>query len=60
VVRALPPGPKARSGGKFSEKPSIFAELIEAYFPNLPKIELTAGAGRGRAGMGWGGEVEPG
>ena len=28
--------------GKHSEKPEIFYELIEAYFPNLPKIELNA------------------
>ena len=25
-----------------SEKPAIFYELIEAYFPTLPKIELNA------------------
>jgi N6-adenosine-specific RNA methylase IME4 len=28
--------------GKHSEKPEIFYELIEDYFPNLPKIELYA------------------
>jgi N6-adenosine-specific RNA methylase IME4 len=28
--------------GAPSEKPEIFYELIEAYFPNLPKIELNA------------------
>jgi N6-adenosine-specific RNA methylase IME4 len=28
--------------GEHSEKPEIFAELIEAYFPTLPKIELNA------------------
>ena len=28
--------------GRHSEKPEIFYELIEAYFPNLPKIELNA------------------
>lgn len=28
--------------GKHSEKPEICYELIEAYFPNLPKIELYA------------------
>ena len=27
---------------KHSEKPELFYELIEAYFPNLPKIELNA------------------
>ena len=28
--------------GVHSEKPEIFYEMIEAYFPNLPKIELNA------------------
>lgn len=28
--------------GKHSEKPDAFYELIESYFPNLPKIELNA------------------
>ncbi len=32
--------------GKHSEKPEIFYELIEAYFPNLPKIELNARSAR--------------
>ncbi len=35
--------------GEHSAKPEIFAELIEAYFPNLPKIELNAR----RARPGW-------
>ncbi|WP_051231139.1 MT-A70 family methyltransferase [Kaistia adipata] len=35
--------------GAHSAKPEIFAELIEAYFPNLPKIELNAR----RARPGW-------
>lgn len=35
--------------GRHSEKPDIFAELIEAYFPSLPKIELNAR----RARPGW-------
>jgi N6-adenosine-specific RNA methylase IME4 len=35
---------------KHSEKPAVFYELIEAYFPNLPKIELNA---RGPARPGW-------
>lgn len=35
--------------GKHSEKPDQFYELIEAYFPNLPKIELNAR----RAREGW-------
>jgi len=33
-----------------SEKPEIFAELIENYFPNLPKIELNR---RGPPRRGW-------
>lgn len=32
--------------GKHSEKPAAFYELIEAYFPTLPKIELNARAAR--------------
>jgi N6-adenosine-specific RNA methylase IME4 len=36
--------------GKHSEKPAAFAEMIEEYFPNLPKIELNA---RGSAREGW-------
>ena len=35
--------------GAHSEKPDIFYELIEEYFPNLPKIELNAR----RARDGW-------
>ena len=35
--------------GKHSEKPDRFYELIESYFPNLPKIELNAR----RARRGW-------
>ena len=39
--------------GRHSEKPEIFYELIERYFPNLPKIELNAR--RRRAGWdAWG------
>jgi N6-adenosine-specific RNA methylase IME4 len=30
--------------GRHSEKPTKFYELIERYFPNLPKIELNARA----------------
>jgi len=33
-----------------SEKPEIFLEMIEVYFPNLPKIELNR---RGPARRGW-------
>ncbi|MCX5570603.1 MULTISPECIES: MT-A70 family methyltransferase [Kaistia] len=35
--------------GEHSAKPEIFAEMIEAYYPNLPKIELNAR----RARPGW-------
>jgi len=36
--------------GRHSEKPTAVYELIESYFPNLPKIELHA---RGRLRVGW-------
>ena len=36
--------------GRHSEKPEKFLELIEAYFPTLPKIELNR---RGPARAGW-------
>jgi N6-adenosine-specific RNA methylase IME4 len=32
--------------GKHSEKPDAVYELIEAYFPNVPKIELNARTAR--------------
>lgn len=32
--------------GEHSQKPTIFHEIIEAYFPTLPKIELNARAAR--------------
>jgi N6-adenosine-specific RNA methylase IME4 len=42
--------------GRHSEKPEKFYELIESYFPNLPKIELNAR--RARPGWdAWGNEV---
>ena len=37
-------------GAKPWAKPEAFAEMIEAYFPTLPKIELFA---RGKARPGW-------
>ncbi len=44
--------------GEHSAKPEIFAEMIEAYFPNLPKIELNR-RGPARDGwMAWGNEAE--
>ena len=48
VIEAPRPGPH-------SKKPEIFYELIEAYFPNTPKIELNARQrrlGLGRIGTG--------
>jgi N6-adenosine-specific RNA methylase IME4 len=36
--------------GRHSEKPEIFAEMIEKMFPHLPKIELYR---RGPARPGW-------
>jgi N6-adenosine-specific RNA methylase IME4 len=43
--------------GRHSEKPEKFYELIEGYFPNLPKIELNAR--RSRAGWdAWGYEAQ--
>lgn len=36
--------------GAHSAKPDVFAEMIEAYFPNLPKIELNR---RGPPRPGW-------
>jgi N6-adenosine-specific RNA methylase IME4 len=42
--------------GKHSEKPKIFYELIESYFPNLPKIELFARKRR-EGWDAWGNEV---
>ncbi len=45
--------------GEHSAKPEIFHELIEAYFPNLPKIELNR-RGPPRPGWdAWGYEAEP-
>jgi N6-adenosine-specific RNA methylase IME4 len=44
--------------GRHSEKPEIFAEMIEQYFPNLPKIELNR-RGPPRPGWdAWGAEAE--
>ena len=44
--------------GKHSEKPKVFHEMIESYFPMLPKIELNC-VGKPRPGWdGWGNEVE--
>ena len=44
---------------KHSEKPEAVYELIEDYFPNLPKIELNC-RGKPREGWdAWGNEAEP-
>ena len=40
-----------------SEKPSAFLEMIEAYFPSLPKIEPNARKRRPNWD-GWGNEIE--
>jgi hypothetical protein len=56
--RALPPASPSTRAGKFSEKPAIFAEIIEDYFPNVPKIELNR-SGKARPGWdAWGAEAE--
>ena len=36
--------------GEHSEKPEVFLQMVEEYFPNLPKIELNR---RGAARPGW-------
>jgi N6-adenosine-specific RNA methylase IME4 len=43
--------------GRHSEKPAIFAELIEKLYPNMPKIEMFARAPRSGWDV-WGNEVE--
>jgi N6-adenosine-specific RNA methylase IME4 len=46
--------------GEHSAKPSIFLEMIEEYYPNLPKIELNC-RGKGRQGWAvWGNEAKIG
>jgi N6-adenosine-specific RNA methylase IME4 len=42
--------------GEHSAKPAIAYELIEAYFPTLPKIELNARSGR-QGWEAWGNEA---
>jgi N6-adenosine-specific RNA methylase IME4 len=45
--------------GEPSEKPDVFAEMIESYFPNVPKLEMFAR--RARSGWDvWGNEVAAG
>jgi N6-adenosine-specific RNA methylase IME4 len=44
--------------GQHSAKPEIFLEMIEAYFPNVPKVELNC-RGKPRPGWdAWGNEAE--
>ena len=62
-VPAPAPGTQWRSVikapvGEHSEKPVIFHELIEEYFPTLPKIELNARAARD-GWVRWGYEAPP-
>ena len=66
-VRGEPPAPAAGTQfaslitaprGEHSAKPEQFLEMIEAYFPSLPKIELNR-RGPARAGWdAWGNEAE--
>jgi N6-adenosine-specific RNA methylase IME4 len=46
--------------GRHSEKPAVFYEIIERYFPTLPKIELHARGAVARPGWdAWGPEAPP-
>lgn len=61
AVPAPPPGWRLPSvfhepTGRHSEKPSAFAEMIEHWFPNLPKVELFARTARDGWDC-WGNEV---
>src|SRR5262249_4438451 len=58
-TRGKPPGPAMgdqyhsliqRPAGEHSAKPDVFLEIIEKYFPTLPKIELNR---RGEPRPGW-------
>jgi N6-adenosine-specific RNA methylase IME4/ParB-like chromosome segregation protein Spo0J len=52
-----PPQVLTEPAGKHSEKPAAFAEMIEAMFPNVPKLEMFARSSR----LGfdtWGNEVQ--
>jgi len=63
-IPAPTPGTQSESAikapvGKHSAKPEIFLEIIEGYFPTLPKIELNR-RGPARSGWdAWGNEVQP-
>ena len=43
--------------GEHSAKPECFLEMIERYYPNVPKIELNRRGHPGRVGIAWGNEV---
>ena len=47
-----------RAVGEHSEKPERVLEMIEAYFPTLPKIELNRRGAARAGGDAWGNEVE--
>lgn len=44
--------------GKHSAKPEIFAEMIEQYYPNLPRIELNRRGAPRQGWDAWGNEAE--
>lgn len=46
--------------GRHSAKPEVFLEMIEAYYPNLPKIELNRRGPARKGWAAWGNEAEPG
>ena len=46
--------------GRHSAKPEIFLEMIEAYFPTLPKIELNRRGPARKGWAAWGDQAEPG
>lgn len=50
----------APRGDVHSAKPEIFLEMIEAYFPNLPKIELNRRGATRPGWSAWGNEVSDG
>jgi N6-adenosine-specific RNA methylase IME4 len=65
-VRGAPPAPARGKQwdsvidapvGEHSEKPQVFYDMIEEYFPNLPKIELNARGPRDGWDV-WGNEAE--
>ena len=45
--------------GKHSAKPEAFLEMIEGYFPNLPKIELNRRGPARKGWSAWGNEYQP-